>query len=155
MERAVLLQLGLIALGVVGFAIAYYIRRKKRLYAPLTCPLGSECDTVIHSRYSTILDIPVELLGAYYYTLITLAHTAFLFFPALGTPFVNALLLGTTTTALAFSFYLTVIQLIALKKLCTWCLISATICGIIFFMELFVSGLTLAEFFEIITASNF
>ncbi len=115
----------LVALG--GFAIAFYIRRKKTRAETLICPLHSNCETVIHSPYSTFLGWPLELWGMFYYALVTLSYIFFVLLPVI---------LWLTVFAFLFSLYLTYIQAVKLREWCTWCLISALFCSIIFLASL-------------------
>lgn len=115
-----------------GFLLAFYIRHKKRTHETLICPLNSSCDAVIYSDYSKFLGIPVEILGLLYYGLIAVSYALFLAVPALALPIAIFGALVLTAAAFMFSLYLTFIQAFAIKQWCTWCLISAGICTIIF-----------------------
>lgn len=140
------------ALG--GFSLAYYIHYKKKRQQPVTCPLDSDCDTVVHSEYARFLGFPVELLGVLYYGLIAVMYGAFLFMPVFATSLAVFLILGASIVAFLFSLYLTFIQAVAIKEWCTWCLISAGLSTLILLFSL--AGLRfglvalLAEYQEII-----
>lgn len=124
-----------------GFLLAFYIRHKKQKHETLVCPLNSNCDTVIYSEYSRFLGIPVEILGLLYYGLIAVNYALFLVFPTLVPALLVFLILVLTTAAFLFSLYLTWIQAFALKQWCTWCLISAGLCAVIFAAALSASEL--------------
>ena len=118
----------------IGFFIAFYISHKKRTraLAALICPFHGKCEDVVTSRYSRFLGIPVEVLGMFYYGLIFASYFS-------ATVFVIALASWHTLTlsilssaALLFSIYLTAIQMVALRRWCTWCLWSALTTVIIF-----------------------
>ncbi|MDP3731164.1 MAG: vitamin K epoxide reductase family protein [bacterium] len=128
----------LAALG--GFFLAFYIHRKKTAHRPLVCPLKSNCDAVIHSRYSKFFGIPVELLGMFYYVLVAASYVIFLKFPELMPSVVVFGVLFMTSAAFVFSLYLTFIQAFVLKQWCTWCLMSAGLCTVIFVSVLSGSG---------------
>ncbi len=115
-----------------GFLLAFYIRHKKSSSEKLVCPIGSDCDAVVHSEYSRFFGIPVELLGVLYYGLAAISYGIFLSAPYLVSPFILFAVLVVTTTALLFSLYLTFIQAFVLRQWCTWCLTSAGFCLIIF-----------------------
>lgn len=136
----------LIACAGAGLLIAFYIHRKKRLHEPLTCPIGHPCDPVIHSRYSRFLDMPVELLGVIYYTIVVVAYIFFLTTPALAQPFLSQTLLTLSGIAFLFSLYLTAVQTFILREWCTWCLISAALCAVIFFVGLRLAGIEISGF---------
>lgn len=133
----------LAALG--GFSIALYIWAKKRTGQTLVCPVGTTCDTVIHSEYSKFFGVPVELLGIGYYGIIALSYALMIAVPALALSSVTFFLLSLTLVALLFSGYLTFIQAFALRQWCTWCLISAGLCTFIFTLVIVGSEYTFLE----------
>ena len=123
----------IIFLSFTGFLIASYIRHhKKNIQEALICPLKANCDTVIHSDYSKFLGVPVENLGMTYYAFTAAGYGLIIIFPAMGLPWIASGLMLSSVFAFAFSIYLTAVQAFALKNWCTWCLISASICGVIF-----------------------
>lgn len=125
------------ALG--GMLLSFYIRRKKQAHERMVCPLGSDCDAVIYSEHSKFLGVPVEILGLLYYGVIAASYALFLVSPAFAAPSVAFSVLMLTTAAFLFSLYLTFVQAFALKQWCTWCLISAGFCTMIFAAALGVS----------------
>lgn len=127
-----LLHLALILSALAGLSIAVFIHFKKRLHEPLVCPIGHSCDPVVHSAYARFMDMPVEILGVIYYAVIALAYAATFMFPPLKSGALVLMLLGLTTAAFLFSLYLTAVQAFILREWCTWCLISAALCAIIF-----------------------
>ena len=87
------------------------------------------------------MDIPVEILGIIYYTIIVVAYSTLLAMPTLHeTALLAPTLLGLSAVAFLFSLYLTAVQAFILKEWCTWCLISAALCAIIFFAGLRLSS---------------
>ena len=133
MKVQTILQIIIVIVAFEGFLIASYIRHKKIKKTPLVCPMRTNCDTVIHSDYSKILGIPVEILGIMYYAFVFTAHSIQIIHPELITPNFVILELSISAAAFLFSMYLTSIQAFVLKQWCTWCLISATFCLVIFF----------------------
>lgn len=63
-----------------GLIIAYYIYQTKKNKQQPICPLGSDCNAVIQSRYSKFLGIPLEYLGILYY-FVVLSTSGFSFVP--------------------------------------------------------------------------
>ena len=124
--------LPLLGAGLAGFLISFYIHHKKASHSTMVCPLKANCDAVIYSDYAKFFGIPLELIGLAYYGLISVSYALFAFFPVLASPFLLFLLFALTTTAFAFSIYLTFLQAVTLKQWCTWCLFSATLCTMIF-----------------------
>ena len=130
----------LIFIALIGFSLSFYIYRKKRLQQTLVCPLKLSCDTVVHSDYSKFFGIPVEIIGLIYYGLIVVAYASFLFIPEFVYPIVIFGFLIASALAFLFSLYLTFIQAVILKQWCTWCLISAFLCVIIFTIVFYASS---------------
>ncbi len=132
MNNPFILHSVLILLGLTGYLLAQYIYRKKKTERPLVCPLRSNCDLVITSRYSKIAGIPVEALGMMYYMLIAIFHAVVIGFPCIVTPAVMLVAFIISGCAFLFSLYLISIQAFVLKQWCTWCLCSAFLCAAIF-----------------------
>jgi len=137
----------IIFLAFGGFLIANYIRHhKKNIKEALVCPLRANCDTVIHSDYSKIFGIPVEALGMVYYGLLAVSYGLLVILPVLNQPLIASSLLFATICAFVFSIYLTLLQAFVIKNWCTWCLISAAICGAVFAIDASTSPLFSALF---------
>ncbi len=148
MEDTMPSSLFLIALALGGFALATFIHFKKKQEIPLVCPIvGHSCDPVVHSDYSRLLGIPLEILGMFYYGIIGIAYIALAVTPDLGSSVLSSLLFFLSLLALIFSSYLTAVQAFVLRQWCTWCLISALLCTLIFLTELSLSGITLSSLF--------
>jgi uncharacterized membrane protein len=114
-----------IFLGFAGFLLALYITHKKRRKSEhFVCPLRGNCTEVIHSDFSKFFGIGVEYLGILYYSIIAVGYGVRAMWPGFDENLV-VFLLFLSTFALTFSLYLTFIQIFTLRKLCTWCLISA------------------------------
>ena len=127
----------LAVLGVAGFLIASYILRTKTRHKALVCPLGHDCDAVVHSKYNALFGIPNEALGLLYYGavilfgLLTAGGVTSLWNIPLLLPFGLASL-----GALCMSIALTYIQVAILHHYCTWCLASAGVNVLIVGVEL-------------------
>ena len=130
------LHLLIVFVAFGGFLIAFYIQHKKRNNEVLVCPLESNCEAVIHSRYSRFLGLPLEFLGMGYYILVAVSHALFLIFPAFHQEQSVKAIMVVSVIATLFSLYLTYIQVAKLKEWCTWCLVSALFCAIIFLASL-------------------
>ena len=127
----------IIFVAFFGFCLSVYLRHKK-VYKkePFICPLRGNCTEVIHSEFSTVFGIPVEWIGIVYYGGIALAY-GFVVFIANNQPDLLRMLFYISTAAFLFSMYLTFVQVALLRKLCTWCLLSATFCTVIFGIGLY------------------
>lgn len=116
-----------------GFAIASYILVKKHGKAHVVCPARASCDFVINSDFSRFLGIPVELMGVAYYLFVASAYAAALFLANGLPPATTLAVLAASAGAFLFSCYLTFIQAFVIREWCTWCLMSAALCAVIFF----------------------
>ncbi len=113
-------------LGLCGFLLALYIYRKKKGKKKLVCPLRSDCDTVIHSDYSRIAGIPIEVLGMTYYAFTGIVYSA-LFIFGFWSHTIGLVLLGIASCSALFSLYLVSLQIFVIKHWCAWCMTSALI----------------------------
>lgn len=134
------LQLFQALLAGLGLFIAIYIFRKKRTGQKLVCPVGADCDSVVHSPFSKFLGVPVEAMGILYYVLILVGYGGFLVFPSIYRPETFFILFLMTVVGFLFSLYLTFIQMFTLHQFCTWCLFSAAISSGIFIIGLYTLG---------------
>jgi uncharacterized membrane protein len=121
-------------LGLIGFFLASYIHRKKKSKKKLICPMHSNCDTVIHSDYSTIVGIPVEGLGMAYYAFIAVIYGTLFLFNLLSAPVV-LVLVGISLCSVLFSLYLVSLQAFVLHHFCIWCTSSACTSILIFVLS--------------------
>lgn len=134
-------EIVIIFCSFAGFLLAAYLHHKKeKPQEAFVCPLKGNCAAVIHSEFSHFFGIPVEWLGMAYYLAIAAMYGLFLALPLLLTPATLFLSIGISMMAFLFSVYLTFIQLVYLKQICTWCLTSAGLSTIIFFTSLFGSN---------------
>lgn len=131
---SILPSLIIVGAAVAGAALATYIYHKKRWKETLVCPLKADCESVITSEFARFFGIPVEWLGIFYYGVIAVSYAATAAVPTLASPPVVLGLLVGTTAAFLFSLYLTFIQAFAIKQWCSWCLVSAGLCTLIFVM---------------------
>lgn len=132
--------LGIIFFALLGVILTIYIHYKKSTNQPMVCPLNGKCEQVIHSEFSKFLGIPVELMGMVYYAITALAYILFMLLPAQDMALLMVAFFGISTSAFLFSVYLIFIQFFSLRMHCTWCLGSAGISMLIFFLALYASG---------------
>ncbi len=127
-----LIEWMIVLCALSGFCIALYIylHKRRRKEAPLVCPIGHTCDSVIHSRYARVLGMEVTLLGMAYYGMIAGAYKLMIYefiLPAI----VYQLLVFASISGFLFSLYLLSIQAFVLKNWCSWCVISAALTTVI------------------------
>lgn len=121
-------------LGIAGFMVAKHIRNHKKTNAPLVCMVGFDCHAVVHSDYSKFMGAPVEVVGMVYYGFVTLISFFFIFLGNTVPNFMVGISVVISLVAFLFSLYLIGVQLFALKKGCSWCLVSALISILIFIL---------------------
>ena len=113
------------ALSLAGLFISLYLYlHKLGFIGELACGAGG-CETVQLSRYSRFLGLDVPLIGVLGYLVLLVLSVLSLQRPAERRWAV--LLLWLSGVALAFSLYLTGIELFVLRAICRWCMGSASI----------------------------
>jgi uncharacterized membrane protein len=121
-------------LALAGIFVALYLLLYKLgLIGELTCSVGS-CETDNSSRWATFLGIPVAGWGVAWYVgmfVLALVSTGERFAESRE---ISLVLLLVATTGLIFSLYLTYLELFRIHAICQWCVVSAIIVTIIFFV---------------------
>lgn len=113
-------------LAVLGAAISGYLAYVEVVHVSAVCGPVGDCNAVQASPYARIAGIPVAVLGLlYYFSLVALWGA-----PRFGKP--SPLLAGRLLAALslfgvAFSVYLTLLELFVIRAVCMWCLSSAVV----------------------------
>ncbi|HEX9532288.1 MAG TPA: vitamin K epoxide reductase family protein [bacterium] len=120
----------IIGLGIFGATISGYVWYKQVTPGVVAC-LGAGCATVIRSRYGKLLGIPNGALGVAYF--LTVSATPLL---SSWLPNLRPLVLLATAIALFLYGYLAYLQVFVLRALCNWCLMSAGLTGILFWVLL-------------------
>ena len=118
-------------LALAGLIVSLYIRIKKSRNEKLFCIIGRDCDSVVRSKYSSVIGIPNEVIGTSYYV----AAFAFATIKILNIPIElpnHAVLVLVSLTAFIYSLYLSCVQIFVLKKICGLCLLANMINIIIF-----------------------
>jgi uncharacterized membrane protein len=118
----------LTALGLAGTAISAYVWYKQITSGPVLC-IGRGCATVIRSPYGRLLGVPNGALGVAFFLYIALTPWLRRWSPA-----AVSLAVVATSVALLLYLYLTYLQVLVLRALCSWCLASAALTAMIFFL---------------------
>jgi uncharacterized membrane protein len=138
------LTLGIIISAIGGLLLSLYIKKNKYSEDHMVCPLGGECKELTSGRFSRFLFFPIETLGALYYGLVIVIYLATLLMVVPDMVLLIGLLLS--SIAFAFSMYLTIVQIFAVKKWCTLCLGSTAISFLIIVLIFIGYESTFAEF---------
>jgi uncharacterized membrane protein len=121
-------------LALAGIFVALYLLLYKMgIIGELTCSVGS-CETVNTSKWATFLGLPVAAWGVAWYVatfVLALVSTDARF---ADSSVISSVLLGNAAIGWMFSLYLTWLELFRIHAICQWCVISAIIVTIIFFI---------------------
>lgn len=121
-------------LALAGIFVALYLLLYKMgIIGELTCSVGS-CETVNTSKWATFLGLPVAAWGVAWYVgtfVLALVSTDARFSDS---SVISSVLLGNAAIGWIFSLYLTWLELFRIHAICQWCVISAIIVTIIFFI---------------------
>lgn len=123
--------------ALAGLYVSNRIRKEKKTQnESFVCPLNFDCHSVVQSDYSKFLGIPLEYLGLLYYGAIALSYGTFLILPDLQIDLISYGVIVASAVAFLVSICLTCIQAFKLKTWCSWCLMSAGFCTVIFLVTL-------------------
>ena len=112
-------------LGISGLAVTTYLTSNALSHTEVGCSI-SGCDTVLGSKWSKILGVPVSAFGMATYSIILLGALHAYQSPAndLRSRSVVALTAGVGVLA---SIYLTTIEFFVIKAACQYCITSAVL----------------------------
>jgi len=117
---------GVAILALIGlFVSVYLLLYHLGYYGILRCGTGS-CDVVQSSKYADFLGIPVPAWGAAWY-LAMLVLGLMLAAGRSETSGPGKLAAVAATGGLAFSIYLTAVELFVIHAICRWCVVSASL----------------------------
>ncbi len=119
-------------LSLLGVLLSLYLTFNHFFSESLKfCITGKECDIVQQSSYSSLMGIPVALVGVLGYA--TIIATIF---SSLSGRIKWILLFIFSTVGVSFSVYLTYIEIFEIKAICSFCVISALLMLLIFYFVL-------------------
>jgi len=121
-------------LSLAGFFVSLYLYLYKiGRIGTLACGTGG-CETVQTSPFSRFLGLEVALYGVVGYLVLLVLSMDTLRRPAAAIS--SRLLLILSGAGLAFTIYLTYLELFVIKAICRWCVGSAVIITLIFIVAL-------------------
>jgi uncharacterized membrane protein len=118
-----------LVIAIIGFADASYLTVEHFQNVIPPCSVTGGCEKVLTSSFSTLLGIPVSLLGAIYYLLIAIGSFAFLENKNHEVLRVTLLL---TILGLLASLWFVFIQVFVIHSICVYCMGSATTSTLLF-----------------------
>jgi uncharacterized membrane protein len=114
------LHRALIVLTLVGIGIAGYLTYVHyRGFAPI-CAVGHGCEKVQSSRYAKVAGVPVPLIGL-------IGYVGILVSLLLRGELARLATAGMAYVGVAFSGYLTFLELFRIHAICQWCVGSAIV----------------------------
>ncbi len=119
--RPAVTRTAIIGLALAGTGVAGYLTYVHYAGLEPLCTAGGSCEKVQTSVYSTLLGVPVALLGLLCYV----AILAMLLAPEGET--VRFAIAALTIVGFAFSAYLTYREIYSIHAICEWCVSSAAI----------------------------
>lgn len=118
------------------FLSAYLLLYRLGVYGTLRCGAGGSCDLVQASSYAVFLGIPVAGWGTGWYAAVFGAALLGVQPRFLEAAWPGRVLLVLAAGGLAFSAYLTWVELFVLEAICRWCVASAVLTVAIFALAL-------------------
>lgn len=130
-QRSLVPRMAVTVLALIGFLDSLYLSLSRlKPDNPLACPVGGGCETVQSSAWSTLPPgngVPVAFIGVVGYLVIVALGILALQKDMVGIVAVPTILLTVTSFGLLFSLYLVVLQVVIVKAICFWCMMSAVI----------------------------
>lgn len=114
------------------FVSTYLLLYKLGVYGNLACGAGGSCAVVQASRYADFLGLPVAGWGAGWYAAVLALALAGTRPARVGDRGIRLGLGGLAAAGLAFTLYLTWVELFVLRAICAWCVASAALTLAIF-----------------------
>jgi uncharacterized membrane protein len=123
------------ALSLAGVVLATYLTLYKLGYiGTLACGTGA-CETVQLSRWSTFLGLPVALWGAGFYASMFAVSAAGSFGTPAESRAVSVALVVLSGWGVAFSGWLTWLELAEIHAICRYCVVSALLVALLFVLS--------------------
>jgi len=123
----------LFGLALAGIALTSYLTFAAWFgEEPAFCRAGSQCDLVQHSRWSTLLRVPIAFWG-----LLTYALLARLVWRLRSRPSSWRAALFVAVIGAAVSWYLTAVSVLEIEAVCAYCLASFAIANALLILLLF------------------
>lgn len=123
-------------LALIGFFVSLYLWLYKiGLIGELKCGSGA-CEYVQTSRWSVLFGVPVAFYGVVGYAALLAVALVGLQPAFLTRRGPSRLLAALATGGLAFTVYLTYVELFVIGAVCRWCVSSAVIIGLIWVLAM-------------------
>ncbi len=131
MRRSMRLALSLLGLFVSLYLLYTYTSSSR----PMVC-IGTGCDAVRASAYSTLGGVSMPVFGVAGYILLAIAVITESLFPARAARLAFLAFLGMTGFGFLFSLYLEYLQIFVIHAYCAWCMTSGAVMTALFALAL-------------------
>jgi uncharacterized membrane protein len=129
-------RMGVALLSLVGVLVSAYLWLfKLGKIGTIACGTGG-CETVQLSKWSSFLGVDVALIGMVGYVGLLVLSLAALQPGLLGRRWPSDLLAALSGVGVAFTLYLTYLELFVIHAICRWCVSAAVIIALIFVLAL-------------------
>lgn len=120
-------------LSLIGLLLSIYLTlHRLGVVGPIACGGSDSCDQVQLGPYGALFSIPVAAYGAAGYLALLVVALVGLQEPWAGRRAPTLWLAAISGLGVAFTIYLTTVELFVIHAVCTWCLASAGIIAGIF-----------------------
>jgi len=126
----------LVVLAILGMIDSLYIYHKNKQVAPMTCPLNSDCNAVLKSKWNKFLGVKNEIWGFLYFLFIFCVS---IFYILNLFSFINfdIIIFSVVTFGFLYSLFLIYVQIFKIKEYCLYCLYSAGINLLMFLFTIY------------------
>jgi len=125
------------AICLIGFGVAGYLAYVETTQVEAVCGPVGDCNTVQQSEYARLFGIlPIGVMGLIGYVLIFLAWLVEQQYQKRWGDYARLALFGMSVFGLLFSVYLTFLEPFVIGASCAWCLTSAILMTILFWLAL-------------------
>lgn len=121
----------IVILAVIGFGVSLYLAFAKIMGATVPCDITGGCETVLNSKYSEMLGIPLSIWGTAFFSGIVIAALLANHYKMWRKILTYGLGFG-SLFSLGFLF----IQFFVLKQVCQYCLVTDLLTIIMFVWDL-------------------
>jgi len=137
--------LPIVILSILGILDASYLTYQKINNIIPPCTPGFQCETVLNSPWANIGPVPLSALGLVFYSIVFVFAAATLLDKKvkIGKMKNDDILMTLAIIGGGFSLFLVFLMGVIIKAWCTYCLISAVICALLFivnFTSYFIVG---------------
>jgi len=123
-------------LAMAGMGVAAYLAYSHYADQPIACAGMSGCAAVENSEYSTIIGIPVAVLGMLFSAGLLALVLAWVARLPLAEEWAPLAAFSMTLAGVAFAAYLTYIELFVVEDICIWCTSFAGIVAVAWLITL-------------------